>query len=76
MSRRYGAHEGLNRQGPFWTSYNSKKEFLRVCKYLVFGSSKSWESSRKKYASKVMTHDTGNKKFLNVVRKILNENKN
>jgi surface carbohydrate biosynthesis protein len=76
MSRRYGALEGLKRKGPFWTSYNDKKEFIRVCKYLVFASEKSWKHSRKKYASKVMTHDKDNKKFLNIINKILNENKN
>lgn len=76
MSRRYGALEGLKRKGPFWTSYNDKKEFIRVCKYLVFASEKSWKHSRKKYASKVMTHDKNNKKFLNIINKILNENKN
>ena len=76
MSRRYGVLEGLKRKGPFWTSYNDKKEFIRVCKYLVFASEKSWKHSRKKYASKVMTHDKNNKKFLNIINKILNENKN
>ena len=76
MSRRYGALEGLKRKGPFWTSYNDKKEFIRVCKYLVFASEKSWKHSRKKYASKVMTHDKNNKKLLNIINKILNENKN
>ena len=76
MSRRYGAHEGLKRKGPFWTSYNDKKEFMRVCKYLVFASEKSWRHSRKKYASKVMTRDKDNKKLLSIINKILNENKN
>ena len=76
MSRRYGALEGLKRKGSFWTSYNEKKEFIRVCKYLVFASEKSWKYSRKKYASKVMTHDKDNKKFFNIINKILNENKN
>ena len=76
MSRRYGAGEGLSRKGPFWTSYNNRKEFLRVCNYLVFASDKSWKRVRKKYSDKIMARDKGNKKFLNVINKILHENKN
>lgn len=76
MSRRYGANEGLSRKGPFWTSYNNRKEFLRVCNYLVYASDKSWKRARKKYSDKIMLHDKGNKKFLNTINKILHENKN
>jgi len=70
---RLGAIEGFKKRGPFWTTCGGQnfKEFNRVINFVFKASNKSWFLARKKYGSKLMIFDKGNKKFKKVVDQIL-----
>jgi surface carbohydrate biosynthesis protein len=73
-TRRFGGMEGLPRKGPFWTTYNLASEFKRVFNYIIRKTNYSnWRQKEKNIAKKVMVHDYNNKKFINIVNKILKD---
>ena len=74
ITRRFGGMEELPRKGPFWTTYNSDSEFKRVFDYILKNANySSWKQKTKNIAKKVMIYDYKNKKFINVVNKILKD---
>lgn len=70
-TRRYGGMEKTKRKGPYWTTYNNRKEFKRVFDFVIKSNDKTWNKARSKYNNNVITYDEGNQKFLNIMSKIL-----
>lgn len=67
--RRVGLVEGLGRKGPNWTTYNKKKEFLRVFRFITKSSNKKYYNIQRKYRQILMPINLYNKKFLQIVKK-------
>ena len=53
----------LKKEGPCWTSRNSKKDFERVMNTLVFKKEKFWIKIRKNILNDLICYDQGNKIF-------------
>jgi surface carbohydrate biosynthesis protein len=71
-TRRFGGMEKLPRKGPFWTTYDLDLEFKRVFDYIIRKDNfPRRKKEDKNFTKKVMEYDYGNKKFNNIVNKIL-----
>ena len=69
-TRKFGWNENLPKNGKFWTSENSHKEFQRIFDFVTKGKKKEWikEFSAIK---KIIKFDEKNKIFFNIINKIL-----
>ena len=72
-TRSFGCIENLSPNGPFWTRSNDPKDFKRVLEFVLNASANDWKKARKKYVPDVIGSDPKNKKFLNIVKKIINK---
>ena len=69
-SRNYGWPTDLPDNGPFWTNDADEREFERVMTYITNVSDEEWESDRLRYVPDLMEYDSGNTRFLNLMRKL------
>ena len=73
---RLGVIEKFSLQGPFWTTCkaNDQKEFERIFTFVLKAPKSKWAKVRKKFGYQLMEFDKGNRKFKNIINKVLKKN--
>ena len=67
-SYRFAWPSNLPDNGPFWTNFVNRKDFLRIMDYLITVSDEDWFKNVEQYSSKCMYYDEQNLKFLNEMK--------
>tara|TARA_Y100000591_G_scaffold327939_1_gene353391 strand:+ start:1168 stop:2337 length:1170 start_codon:yes stop_codon:yes gene_type:complete len=67
-SYRFAWPSNLPDNGPFWTNFVDRKDFLRIMDYLITVSDEDWFKNVEQYSSKCMYYDEQNLKFLNEMK--------
>ena len=66
----FGWPADLPDDGPFWTNHADEREFERVMTYITNVSDEEWEQTRQRYVPDLMEYDSGNTRFVNLMRKL------
>jgi surface carbohydrate biosynthesis protein len=66
----FGWPADLPDNGPFWTNHDNEQEFERVMDYITTVSDEEWEQTRQRYVPELMEYDSGNTRFLKLMREI------
>jgi surface carbohydrate biosynthesis protein len=66
----FGWPADFGKSGEFWTSINKENEFERVMNYLTNVSDLEWQNTIAKYIPVLMDYDPGNRKFIELMKKI------
>ena len=67
---RFAWPSDLPENGPFWTNFANKKDFLRIMDYLFSVSDEDWFKNVEQYSPKCMYYDEGNLKFLKEMKNL------
>ena len=66
---KFGHPEKFKNKGFFWINYFDTVEIKKILNNIFKMSNKVWRKKNKRIVDKIMAYDSGNKNFLNILKK-------